>query len=223
MIDRKFRIPRIWSNKELAKFAELFYGRVVNVSGWRDQDKQGRTYRDYFSNAAEYILTNYKSEARGYQGNLDNEIFLDLSLPIDAALYDQFDVVFTHTVLEHIFEVDVAFENLCRMTRDIVILVVPFLQEQHGSYGDYWRFSPQAVDRLFEKNGLKTLYINCNDYRNASIYVFAIGGKIPEKWKAIVDHQNNRYAYIYDTDIGTKVIRNSFLRNMALLVNRFFK
>lgn len=64
--DRKFRIPRIWSNRELKKFAKLFRGTVVNVSGWKDNDKEGANYREYFINASEYWITNYKSEARGF-------------------------------------------------------------------------------------------------------------------------------------------------------------
>ena len=75
-IDRKRRAPRIWSNKELSKFAGLFKGRVINVSGWKDEDKEGKRYKDYFSNALEYSISNIE----GYMGlsGLDNELYLDL-------------------------------------------------------------------------------------------------------------------------------------------------
>jgi hypothetical protein len=79
LIDRKFRVPRIWSNQELRRFAGQFHGSVANVSAWRDEDKEGARYRDYFKNASEYCITNYKSEARGFQGGMDNEIYLDLT------------------------------------------------------------------------------------------------------------------------------------------------
>jgi len=212
LVDRKFRIPRIWSNRELEKFAHLFHGSVVNVSGWQDRDKEGRLYQDYFSNAAEYWITNYRSDARGFQGDLKNELFLDLSKPVaeDAARYD---VVFNHTVLEHIFELDVAFANLCALCRDLVIVVVPFLQEQHAEYGDYWRFTPQAVDGLFRKNGLSTLYMNYNDSGRASIYLFAIGSKSAEKWSAILSHPDNKVGVMKSGPsgsffLGTKIIGN---------------
>lgn len=146
-IDRIFRLPRIWSNRELRKFSHLFTGDVVNVSGWKDEDKEGERYKNYFQNASSYSLTNYVAEARGFQG-YEDEIFLDLSKPIPAELHGKFDVVFNHTVLEHVFEVNQAFENLCNMTRDILIVVVPFLQEMHGEYGDYWRFTPQAMKNV---------------------------------------------------------------------------
>lgn len=197
MKDKKFRAPRIWSNRELAKFAHLFEGRVANISGWKDIDKEGRRYKDYFVNAAEYWVSNYKSDARGFQGNLDNEFFLDLSVPLNSASVDGFDVVFNHTVLEHIFEMDTAFSNLCQLTRDVVIVVVPFMQEQHADYGDYWRFTPQAIDKLFKKNGLKTLYISANDQADSSIYIFAVASKRHEKWSGLSDSKDNVLNIIY--------------------------
>ena len=47
---RILHLTRIWSNQELRKFSHLFRGKVINVSGWKDCDKEGHIYRDYFSN-----------------------------------------------------------------------------------------------------------------------------------------------------------------------------
>lgn len=209
MVDKKFRVPRIWSNRELKKFAGLFDGRVVNVSAWKDIDKEGRKYRDYFENANEYWITNYKAEARGFQGGQDNELYLDLSVPLDEG-FPVFDVVFNHTVLEHIFELDVAFQNICRLSKDIVILVVPFLQEQHADYGDYWRFTPQAIDKLFIKNEFEALYISANNHPDASIYVFAVVSRFPQKWARVATMDGNLVNVIYSEDgmIGRRVIEN---------------
>lgn len=214
MIDQKFRRPRMWSNLELKKFSQLFEGKVANVSGWQDSDKQGAKYKEYFVNANEYWITNYRSDIRGYQGNLQNELFLDLTKPLPVELHNAFDIVFNHTVLEHIFEFDAAFDNLCKLTKDIVILVVPFLQEQHGAYGDYWRFSPQALDKMFHLRDMEVMYINYNDQRLSSIYIFAIGSRQPNKWKAIRDHRDNKLEEIYKTNIGTNIIRNSLFKKL---------
>ncbi len=180
--DRVHKIPRQWSNAELARFAHLFSGDVVNVSGWMDIDKEGRRYKDYFKNASSYSITNFKSEARGFQG-FENEIFLDLEQNLPEDLKRKFDVVFNHTTLEHIFEVDRAFSNLCEMSKDVVIVVLPFLQQYHADYGDYWRFSPQAAKRLFEKNGMELVYQSFNGDLCSSVYVFSIAVRNPEKWK----------------------------------------
>ena len=177
------RLARRWSNAELRKFAGWFTGDIANVSGWRDEDKSGAHYADYFPQKASYTITNYKPEARGMQGAA-NEVFVDLEAPLERALAERFDVVFNHTVLEHVYEFQTAFGNLCAMSRDIVIIVVPWLQPYHGDYGDYWRFSPLAVKKMYEANGLAPLYLSFNEDAFASVYVFALGAKHPERWRA---------------------------------------
>ena len=214
VIDKKFRLPRIWSNNELKKFAHLFTGDIVNVSGWKDRDKEGRHYRDYFINSTHYYISNYKSEYKGFQG-FDNEFFLDLTKDLDEKYINRFDVVFNHTTLEHIYDVKKALKNLCLMSSDIVILVVPFLQQMHGDYGDYWRFTPLAIKNLFEENGFTLVYLSFNNHRNTSVYIFAIGSKKPEKWYQI----SNEFDYkcreglfdSFENYIGCRAINNSLL------------
>ncbi|RED99544.1 hypothetical protein [Marinoscillum furvescens] len=187
-IDRKFRLPRVWSNQELKKFAHLFRGNVINVSGWKDEDKEGEHYKNYFKNASSYAISNYKSEARGFQGE-KGEIFLDLTKKLDQGLIEKYDVVFNHTVLEHIYEVHIAFANLCKLSNDIVIIVVPFLQQMHADYGDYWRFTPLTIKKMFEEQGMNLLYLSFNSEPNASVYLFAIGTKNIKEWsKKIPPH-----------------------------------
>jgi hypothetical protein len=176
------RVARRWSNAELRRFAGWFPGEVANVSGWRDEDKEGGHYADYFSQKTGYTITNYKPEARGFQGG-PGELFVDLERPLDPGLTGRFDVVFNHTVLEHVYEFQAAFANLCAMSRDAVIIVVPWLQPYHGDYGDYWRFSPLAVKKMYEANGLTPLYVSFNEDAFASVYVFAIGSRRPEAWR----------------------------------------
>jgi len=187
-IDKIHRLPRVWSNNELRKFARLFKGDVVNVSAWQDADKEGSTYRKYFSQADSYTITNWKSEARGYQGK-EGEIFLDLESDLADSLRGRFDVVFNHTTLEHIFDVKKAFANLCNMSKDVVITCVPFLQQYHGEYGDYWRFTPLLMKKLFEENGMELAYLSFNNHKGSSVYIFAIGVKKADKWKDVFNYE----------------------------------
>jgi len=186
-IDKIHRLPRVWSNQELRKFAGLFKGNVVNVSAWQDADKEGSTYRAYFSQADSYTITNWKSEARGYQGG-EGEIFLDLESDLTDDLRGKFDVVFNHTTLEHIFNVNKAFANLCDMSKDVVIICVPFLQQYHGEYGDYWRFTPLLMKKLFEENGMELAYLSFNNHKGSSVYIFAIGVKKTGQWKGVFNY-----------------------------------
>lgn len=205
--DPRFEVPRIWSNVELRKFAHLFDGSVVNVSAWRDEDKEGLRYKSYFERAREYWITNYRADARGWQDDAQDQVFLDLEQPLPADLEGRFDVVFNHTTLEHVFDVHAAFRNLCLMARDVVIVVVPFLQEQHGEYGDYWRFTPLCVERLFGLNGMSLVYISFNDGPGDAVYVFAVGVRDAGKWPEIVRMDGNRIADLKRVFIGGGVVK----------------
>src|SRR5688572_11105318 len=130
----KFKRPRVWSNEELKKIGKLLQGSIVNVSGWKDEDKEGGHYANYFPRATEYTITNYSSTYKGFQGG-SNEIGLDLTAPLAQELVGRFDTVFNHTTLEHIFEVQTAFANLSKMAKENVLVIVPFLQQQHGQIG----------------------------------------------------------------------------------------
>lgn len=184
VIDRMFRFARVWSNDELRRLAPHFTGKIVNVSAWKDGDKEGGRYRDYFVNADAYHITNYGGDA-GFQG-IDEEIFLDLSGPLPDELKGAFDVVFNHTTLEHIFDVNTAFENICAMSRDAVIIVLPFAQVQHetDTWKDYWRFTPTWVRTAFERQGFEVVYLSSNNQRNAAVYVFAVAARDGAKWRA---------------------------------------
>lgn len=177
---------RIWSNKELKKFAYRFDGYVINVSGWKDEDKSGNFYKEYFNKASKYEVSNYE----GYRAD-GGDIKIDLSnVPTD--LFGKYDVVFNHTTLEHIYDFQKAFDNLCNLTKDILILVVPFLQDRHnapdGSYLDYWRFTDEAVKKMCQIKKMKVLYLSISDYDSEveydGKYIFLIASKKPEKWKS---------------------------------------
>lgn len=171
---RKFRKARIWSNNCLRKYADYFSGSVCNVSGAGDKDKEGGTYRDYFKRADGYYITNFGGY-RGFNGS-EKEIFLDLEKDLPAELDRQFDIVFNHTTLEHIFCVEKAFENICKMSKQAVIIVVPFMQEVHisDSFDDYWRFTPYAVEKMFEQNGFTLVVCEHNNEFDTAVYLFCI-------------------------------------------------
>lgn len=179
--DAFFGAARRWSNQELARFAPLFDSPVVNVSAWEDSDKEGRTYKSYFPNA-EYWISNYGTSQGAMQGRSD-EFYLDLQTALPAEQCRRFATVLNHTTLEHVWDFRTAFANLCALSRDAVIIVVPWLQPQHSDYGDYWRFSPQAVVRLFEEQSMHVVHLDWNRGAGESVYVLAIAVRDPERWK----------------------------------------
>jgi hypothetical protein len=177
--------PRRWSNAELKRFGSLFSGSVVNVSGWNDGDKSGGIYRSYFPAASDYFVTNYPG-SRGLEVGVPGALELDLEKPLVPEMRERFDVVFSHTVLEHIFLTRLALQNLVGLSRDVVVIVVPFIQEEHfeeGSYGDHWRWAPAGLRRALQEEGLEVLYFSNNDSHFFPIYNFVIASKLPERWR----------------------------------------
>ncbi len=176
--DKNLVRPRTWSNNELRKFSHLFSGDIINVSGWKDDDKEGSKYKNYFINANNYYISNYYGE-QGYQ-NQDCEILLDLEEKIDIKYFDKFDVVFNHTVLEHVFNIEQAINNLCNMSKNVVILVTPFIQQEHyieNAYNDYWRPTTQALNKMLKSNGFDIIYQSSNDNEWYNVYIFTIAVK----------------------------------------------
>ncbi len=175
---------RAWSNEVLARIGALVAGDVLNVSGWRDADKQGRRYRDYFPKARSYTVSNFPSPRKGL-ADVPDSLPLDLTQPVPAHLRDRYDVVFAHTVLEHIFDVERAARGLAALSRDLVVVVVPLVQRQHGldeGEGDFWRFTPMALDRLFAPHGVRRVWAAMNEQPWWDVYVVWVGSRAPERW-----------------------------------------
>ena len=51
-----------------------------------------------------------------------------------------------------------------------------------------WRFTPMALHRLFQENGLSVVYESYTDKRNAAVYLLTVASKQPEKWQAVFNH-----------------------------------
>jgi len=186
------RRPRRFSNLVLRKYLAHMSGDIVNVSGWRDSDKEGGRYRDYYASPNRYVLSRV-----GGEGGMDSdlpadceEIYLDLNHPLDPKLAGQFDVVFCHTVLEHVFDASTALANLALLSRDVVAIVVPFSQSVHytDSYLDYHRFAPYALKESFEGEGFSVLLSDHNAQSFFPVYVIFIASRFPQRhWKHFED------------------------------------
>ncbi len=180
---------RAWSNQVLRDLAPHLAGKVVNVSGGGDQDKEGRRYRDYFSSAESYSVSNF-----GALSGLENEFPLDLeTAELPSHLHGGFDVVLTHTVLEHVYDLRQALGNLAAMSRDVIVSVVPFLQSYHHGawYDDYWRFTPTVMDRLLRDQGFQTIYLDWNDDPLGNLYIVHVAARDPQRHPAIVARQKH--------------------------------
>jgi hypothetical protein len=194
-----FRKPRLRTNLILKRFAPYFEGSIVNVSASSDSDKNcslidyyfgnydaGARYQTYFTNASKYLLTNYPNDETKFYLNGDESVLLDLEADLADELKQKFDLVFNHTVLEHVFDIFTAFKNLCLLSSDVVILIVPQCQQIHDyqrGYADYWRFTPFSIDKLFAINNFTVLYRETTYGFSESQYLFYIASRNPDRWR----------------------------------------
>jgi hypothetical protein len=175
------RAARVWSNHEIALVAPHVTGDVVNISAWQYEDKEGKHYRDYFSAATSYETTNFEGW-RG-EGVRANHV-LDLQSPAPDELIERYDLVFNHTTLEHIFDIHQAFRTMASMSRDAMLVIIPFMQHLHGPEdGVFWRPSPYAMRRMHHNAGL-TVIREAAGPKGAKVrYLSYFSSKKPGLWK----------------------------------------
>lgn len=65
-LDKSYIRPRNWSNQELKNFSDILEGSVINVSGWKDEDKVGGYIKTTFQNRLLMIYQIF-TEKRGFR------------------------------------------------------------------------------------------------------------------------------------------------------------
>lgn len=176
---------RKYSNRLLRPYLKHLGGDIINVSGWKDSDREGGRYRDYYGTVSSYTISNIEGN-RGMPETKATDaswIHLDVELPLPPELRQRFDVVFCHTVLEHVLETQVALSNLAELSRDVVIVVIPFSQSVHYSepYLDYVRLTPYYLDKFFRKRGFTTMLCDANEQPFLTTYVTYVASRNSDK------------------------------------------
>lgn len=206
---------RQWSNDQMRLVAPRLRGcrSIVNVSGWRDADKEGGFYREYFPWATRYELTNHpKDLKKGVETGAGIPLDLDEGMP--DGLAGTFDLAINHTVLEHVRHPWRAFASICSLASRAVLTVVPFKQALHfepGNFGDYHRFTPLAMRDLHTANGMTVVYEACSRPGN-SVYLFYIGVRRPEEFAESapellsLEQLNHRLGDLSATDLALRLV-----------------
>jgi len=66
---------------------------------------------------------------------------------------EEFDIIICKAVLEHVFEIHKAIENMYNALKKNgkLLIVVPFAYPLHDEPNDYWRFTEHCLRRLLNK------------------------------------------------------------------------
>ena len=115
--------------------------------------------------------------------NPNSEIVIDLDSDINQlnkSNLGKYDLVFSHTVLEHVKNPFNAFKNFKALMapKSILINVVPFIYKFHFSennYGDYWRYTPHGLEELHKSVGLRVNEIRIGPRNSFEKYIISLG------------------------------------------------
>lgn len=144
-------------NKFYSTLPEGITGKFLDIGGTGSVAsgmKQVTSKFTHFSGPLNYWVLDSDPAAK----NLDNAIFCDMSNCAEAKDCD-FDVTFSHTVLEHTSRPWDAFDTIARVTKKggLTMHVVPFSYQYHATPDDNFRFSHKALTSLLEDRGFNVL------------------------------------------------------------------
>jgi hypothetical protein len=178
--DMKFsQNGRTYSNVSLKRILPLLdVTSVLNVSGWDDGDKEGGRYSDYYpQKVTKYEVSHFENDYLRSDTDL-SKIVINLE-DVNYQAVEKFELVFSHTVLEHVFDQQNSFRIMCNLAEKYVVGVVPMINVLHWeeTYGDYWRFTPHGIRKLFENNEFKLVHLEIGPTSSISQYIIFVGAR----------------------------------------------
>lgn len=125
---------------ELARSSEV----VFDLGGKRPFNKMLVKYKHLFDNVSYFCLDIYPNSGLSVVGDIQN-------LPLKS---ESVDGVICHSVLEHVFEPQIAVREIYRVLKPggLGFFQVPFLYPYHGSGGgkDCYRFTKDGLFYMFQ-------------------------------------------------------------------------
>ena len=145
MNDLKFLLGQIWQGKsttraflnlELSK--ETLRGKIIDIGGGKNLD-----YVSFMTSEDNCELRNFDIKA-GETVDFEKD-----TLPLESNFYDT--VLFLN-VMEHIFNYQHIANEVVRVTKQGGQLIgfVPFLMWYHPDHSDYFRYTNEALQKIFE-------------------------------------------------------------------------
>lgn len=125
---------------------------MLSIGSSADQDKEGRTYRDYFPLATVYHTSEPKPGC---------DLVLDVRA-MPQVLNGSYNAILCGGVLEHVDAKEWAVSECHRVLAQggLFLVGVPFAQEIHRAPQDFWRFTKYGLQHLlraFEIDELVTI------------------------------------------------------------------
>jgi ubiquinone/menaquinone biosynthesis C-methylase UbiE len=132
---------RRWTDQQVADIASTSTGlKILEIgSGRQDMGHNAYSLIHSFPNAGEFVQSDFNPEF-GHR-------VVDVT---DMDIDQEFDLILCMYVLEHVFDVHAAVENMRKAVKPggRVVIAVPHVYPYHDEPIDFWRFTEHSLRRL---------------------------------------------------------------------------
>jgi ubiquinone/menaquinone biosynthesis C-methylase UbiE len=132
-----------------------------------------KPYKKLFLNVDSYIGVDYKIEGREEKQKEVDFFYDGKTIPFKD---QEFDSILSTEVLEHVFNID---EILCELNRVLklngqAIITTPFMWEEHEMPYDFARYTPPALEYLYQKHGFEVIHKHKTGNQIEVVFQFSI-------------------------------------------------
>lgn len=156
----KIFIRELWRGKDLYRtlmniecLAEEVHGTVLDIGGGTGK----ASYHRFLKRSAQTRIVSLDSVA----GSDTDRLFVDLEKDRLPYADGSIDAILAFNIFEHLYNRDHVMAEMRRVLRSggTVIGAVPFLVGYHADPHDYWRYTDEALVKVFGAMGFKDIHI----------------------------------------------------------------
>jgi ubiquinone/menaquinone biosynthesis C-methylase UbiE len=132
-----------------------------------------KPYKNLFLNVDSYIGVDYQIKGREESQKTVDFFYDGKTIPFKD---QEFDSILSTEVLEHVFNIEEILSELNRVLKinGQAIITTPFMWEEHEMPYDFARYTPPALEYLYQKHGFEIIHKHKTGNQIEVIFQFAI-------------------------------------------------
>lgn len=171
-------LNRIFMNEECRNYS--IYGKTIDVGSGLKLASYHRFLKREQNATVEFLDLGFEAGQEGKKINLEKDHFPQPSVSIDTILL--------FNILEHIYNYQLVLSEIKRVLKPNGQLLgaAPFLIAYHPDPHDYWRYTREALEKIFTAAGFTNIEIKAFGYGPVSAAFSQMETVIPKILKIIL-------------------------------------
>lgn len=115
-----------------------------------------KPYKSLFTKVTKYIGLDFENPGHSHKNENIDVFYNGENIPFDDGYFDS---ALCSEVFEHLFNLELSLDELCRVLKPggTLLVTCPFVWEEHELPHDYARYTTLALTHLFEKHGFQVV------------------------------------------------------------------